>query len=83
MSAISRDVYVKELNNVIELLQEWVTEIEDPKMWQKDSDGNYTAVRVNLPPSGHSVNQVAAIPTDQLRAELMLCSQKLEALASL
>lgn len=83
MSAISRDVYAQELNSVIELLQEWVTEIENPKMWQKDSDGDYTAVSVNLPPPGHSLNQVAVIPVDQLRAELMLCSQKLEALASL
>lgn len=83
MSAISRDVYAQELNSVIELLQEWVTEIETPKLWKPESDGTYTAVIADLPPPGHSVNQVSSIPVDQLRAELMLCSQKLEALASL
>jgi len=83
MSAISRDVFAQELNSVIDLLQEWVTEIETPKVWKSELDGTYTAVNADLPPPGHSVNQVAAIPTDQLRAELLLCSQKLEALASL
>jgi hypothetical protein len=67
----------------VELLQEWIAELEEPKVWKKEPDGTHTAVSVELPAPGYSINQVAATPTDQLRAELLLCSQKLEALASL
>lgn len=83
MSEISRDVFTKELGSVVELLQEWLEELENPKLWKRASDGEYIAIRADLPAPGHSVNQVSSIPVGQLRAELMLCSQKLEALASL
>jgi hypothetical protein len=76
---VSRELAIQEMKGVISLLEQWIGELEDPRVMKGDME-------VQLYPEGVppflSVLDIKSIPIPQLRAELAVAAAKLEAIAS-
>lgn len=75
---VSREYALTELESVRKTLSGWIRDIKDPTVLEGDDEKKVYPDGV---PKGLSVTSLEGIPSDQLRAELLAMSGKLEALA--
>ena len=87
---VSREVAIKEIEQIRSLLTQWLKDLKEPRALQFSQKQGYVVVdtydrdasdKLIIPPS-IPVHDIDGIPVEQLRAELILCAHKLEALAT-
>lgn len=76
---VSREYALNELDGAKKAIGLWIKELKTPSRLLPD--GTSVPIYQDGVPVGLSVSSVEGIPTDQLRAELLALSGKLEALA--
>ena len=76
---VSREYALEELSSARKTLSGWIKDLKDPQALHED--GSTSSHYPDGVPEGLSVDSIKGIPVDQLRAEMLALSGKLEALA--
>ena len=76
---VSRELAIQEMKASIEILEKWISELEDPRVIDK---GEERPLFPDGVPDMLSIAEIPSVPVPMLRAELAVAAAKLEAIAS-
>lgn len=77
---LSRELAIKEMKATVKILEQWIDELENPRV--VEADGEERPLYPQGVPPMLSVVEVQSVSVPQLRSELAVAAAKLEAIAS-